>query len=283
MKRSLNLGRKGKDDFYELDEESEKNDESVHSQIESRERSLPDVSRSLPIFSNTLTQTPNSNPNPNPNPIPNPIPIPNPNPIPNSNPNTNTNSNQEEPIEEVGFEVEQRGFLCLIKSDSRPWYRQLLSPSIDSTTDLPEQRCSSIPLLLVAGTQHTAAMFPSLTLAPVILITSSKWYDPYADPDHLSDGRILTKLDVVNAISFFLMASAIATFINVARFGPIGSHLLSVMGTTYSFFSMSIPALDQSGLSLVFGMTLAASPTLLLLGMCYEMKGWLKIIKKTHF
>jgi NCS2 family nucleobase:cation symporter-2/xanthine permease XanP len=57
-----------------------------------------------------------------------------------------------------------------------------------------------------------------------------------------------------------LVASGLATAVQVRRFGPLGSGLLSVQGTSLAFLAPLIQAGHLGGLPLMLGMSLALSP-----------------------
>ena len=63
--------------------------------------------------------------------------------------------------------------------------------------------------------------------------------------------------------SFFLsmafIASGLTTFIQVRRFGPVGSGLLSVQGTSFTFVSPVLLAAKLGGPALVLGMSMATA------------------------
>lgn len=70
--------------------------------------------------------------------------------------------------------------------------------------------------------------------------------------------------DTAYLVSMALLASALGTFIQTSRFGPIGSGLLSVTGTSFAFLSPLINAGKVGGLALMFGMSLATAPAILI-------------------
>lgn len=70
-------------------------------------------------------------------------------------------------------------------------------------------------------------------------------------------------------ISMALFVSGIATFIQVKKFGPIGSGLLSIQGTSFTFLSLSIGiglsvkaagGTPEQALGTIFGVCIIASP-----------------------
>ncbi|MBN1268060.1 MAG: purine permease [Kiritimatiellae bacterium] len=61
-------------------------------------------------------------------------------------------------------------------------------------------------------------------------------------------------------VSMALFTSGITTYIQVRRFGPFGSGMLSVQGTSFTFVSLSVQAGQTGGLPLIFGLTMACAP-----------------------
>jgi len=70
-------------------------------------------------------------------------------------------------------------------------------------------------------------------------------------------------------ISMALFVSGIATFIQVKKFGPIGSGILSIQGTSFTFLSLSIGigmsvkaagGTPETALATIFGVALICSP-----------------------
>lgn len=61
-------------------------------------------------------------------------------------------------------------------------------------------------------------------------------------------------------ISMSLVTAGIGTFLQAKRFGPIGSGLLSVNGTSFAYLDLLLRAGSEGGLPLACGMTLAAVP-----------------------
>lgn len=97
---------------------------------------------------------------------------------------------------------------------------------------------------LLGGIQHVLAMFVGIITPPLIIATT-------------------LALDVSTTgllVSMALFTSGITTFIQVRRFGPVGSGLLSVQGTSFTFVPLAIQAGRAGGLPLIFSLTLAGSP-----------------------
>ncbi len=98
--------------------------------------------------------------------------------------------------------------------------------------------------ILLGGAQHVLAMFVGI-VTPPLLIARALGLDP------MVEGYL---------VSMALFTSGITTFIQVRRFGPVGSGLLSVQGTSFTFVSLAIQAGQAGGLPLIFGMTIAGAP-----------------------
>ncbi len=103
--------------------------------------------------------------------------------------------------------------------------------------------------ILLGGTQHVLAMFVGI-VTPPLLIARALGLDPAVE------GFL---------VSMALFTSGITTFIQVKRLGPLGSGLLSVQGTSFTFVSLAIQAGQAGGLPLIFGMTIAAAPVEMIL------------------
>jgi NCS2 family nucleobase:cation symporter-2/xanthine permease XanP len=74
-----------------------------------------------------------------------------------------------------------------------------------------------------------------------------------------------SQVDTAYLVSMALMAAAVGTFLQTTRFGPVGSGLLSVTGTSFAFLTPLIAAGRLGGLPLMFGMSLAGAPVQILL------------------
>ena len=103
------------------------------------------------------------------------------------------------------------------------------------------------PLPLVStvllGLQHVLAMFVGIITPPLLVGTALKL--PLADVSFL--------------VSMSLFTSGLNTFMQVSRFGPVGSGLLSVQGTSFVFVGLAIQTGLAGGPALIFGMSLALS------------------------
>jgi xanthine permease XanP len=89
----------------------------------------------------------------------------------------------------------------------------------------PEDRPPLGPALLVAG-QQVAAMVVGVVTPALILSGVLKF----------------SQTDTAYLVSMALMAAAVGTFLQTSRFGPIGSGLLSVTGTSFAFLQPLIGA-----------------------------------------
>ncbi len=109
-----------------------------------------------------------------------------------------------------------------------------------------------VPESLLAAFQHVLAVLVGIVTPPLIIA-----------------GALGLELeDASYVVSMSLLISGIATFIQVRRFGPVGSGLLSVQGTSFSFLAPIIAAATavtaggggvEAALAVVFGVCLAGS------------------------
>jgi NCS2 family nucleobase:cation symporter-2/xanthine permease XanP len=111
-----------------------------------------------------------------------------------------------------------------------------------------EDRLPVGPALLVAG-QQVAAMVVGV-VTPALLLSGILKF---------------SQADTAYFVSMALMAAAVGTFLQTMKFGPIGSGLLSVTGTSFAFLTPLIAAGRLGGLPLMFGMSLAGAPVQILL------------------
>ena len=105
---------------------------------------------------------------------------------------------------------------------------------------------------LLAAFQHVLAVLVGIVTPPLIIA-----------------GALGLELeDASYVVSMSLLISGVATFVQVRRFGPVGSGLLSVQGTSFSFLAPIIAAATavtaaggtvEAALALVFGVCLAGS------------------------
>ncbi|MFA7578371.1 MAG: solute carrier family 23 protein, partial [Candidatus Muiribacteriota bacterium] len=99
-------------------------------------------------------------------------------------------------------------------------------------------------LLLLLGFQHVLAMFVGLITPPIIIASSLG----------------MSYEDTAFLISMALIASGITTFLQVKRWGFVGSGLLGIQGTSFTFVPAAIATGTMGGMALICGMTIAAAP-----------------------
>ena len=94
-----------------------------------------------------------------------------------------------------------------------------------------------------AALQHLFAIFVAIMTPPLIIASQ-------------------IGLDIETTsylVSMALLASGISTFIQCRKFGPVGTGLLCIQGTSFSFIGPIITAGMSGGLSVIFGSCMAAS------------------------
>lgn len=111
-----------------------------------------------------------------------------------------------------------------------------------------EDRLPAGAALLVSA-QHVAAMVVGTITPPLILAGILKW----------------NPADTAYFVSMALLASAFGTLLQTTRPGPVGSGLLSVTGTSFSFLQPLVLAGQAGGLALMFGLSLVTAPVQLAL------------------
>ncbi len=102
---------------------------------------------------------------------------------------------------------------------------------------------------LLLGLQHMLAMFVGIITPPLIIAGVAG----------------LNTAETGFFVSMALMVSGVTTYVQVTKMGPVGSGLLAVHGTSFTFVPMAIAAASEGGIPLVLGMTLAASPVEIIL------------------
>ncbi|MBZ6068136.1 purine permease [Aeromonas schubertii] len=121
-----------------------------------------------------------------------------------------------------------------------------------------------LPQTLFAALQHMLAMFVGIITPPLIIASSLG----------LSAGESRY------IVSMSLLMSGIASFIQTRRFGPVGSGLLSVQGTSFNFLGPIIAsglALKQAAmpeeqmLATLFGTILVASLSMIVVSRCLHL------------
>ena len=94
-----------------------------------------------------------------------------------------------------------------------------------------------------AAIQHLLAIFVAIITPPLIIA-----------------GALKLDLETTGfLVSMALFASGISTFIQCRRVGPIGTGLLCIQGTSFSFIGPIISAGTLGGLPLIFGTCMSAS------------------------
>ena len=99
-------------------------------------------------------------------------------------------------------------------------------------------------IAFLCGLQHVLAMFVGV-ITPPLIICGVLGLDP---------------TDTAFFVSMSLFASGITTFIQIRRFGPVGSGLLSVQGTSFTFVTLGMEAGRAGGFPLILGLAIACSP-----------------------
>ncbi len=94
------------------------------------------------------------------------------------------------------------------------------------------------------GLQHVLAMFAGIVTPPLVVAGSIG----------------LSPEDSALLVAMALLTSGLTTFLQVRRIGPVGSGLLAVQGTSFTFVPPAIQAGNSGGLALVFGTALATAP-----------------------
>jgi len=96
----------------------------------------------------------------------------------------------------------------------------------------------------LVGLQHVLAMFIGIITPPLIVSRALNY----------------STSEAAYLVSMALLASGLSTFIQVHKIGPLGSGLLSVQGTSFSFLPPLIQAGQLGGMALMMGMSLCMSP-----------------------
>ncbi len=110
-----------------------------------------------------------------------------------------------------------------------------------------------VPQAILAALQHLLAIFVGIVTPPLII-----------------GGALELPPDLkAYIISMALFVSGLATFIQVRKFGPVGSGILSVQGTSFTFLGLSIGigmavkaggGSPEQALGTIFGVALICSP-----------------------
>ncbi len=102
---------------------------------------------------------------------------------------------------------------------------------------------------LLLGFQHMLAMFVGIITPPLIIAG-------IAGLDSVETGFF---------VSMALIVSGVTSYIQSRKIGPVGSGLLGVHGTSFTFVPMAIAAANAGGLPLILGMALVTSPVEMIL------------------
>src|SRR3954468_2628407 len=102
---------------------------------------------------------------------------------------------------------------------------------------------------LLVGIQHVTAMVVGTITPPHLLSSMLK----------------LSAQDTAYFIGIALLASALGAFLQCRQRGPLGSGLLSVTGTSFSFIQSLSQAHAAGGLGLMFGLSCVTAPLQILL------------------
>ena len=98
--------------------------------------------------------------------------------------------------------------------------------------------------IVLFGLQHVLSMFVGIVTPPLV-VSSALNLD-------LEDSAFL--------VSMALLASGIGTLIQTHGIGPVGSRMLCVQGTSFTFVPVAIAAGQAGGLSLMFGLKALCAP-----------------------
>ncbi len=121
---------------------------------------------------------------------------------------------------------------------------------------------------LLIGLQHVLAVFGGLLVAPLII----------------AGGMNLSLQDTSYLVSSALVISGAATFIQIQRFGPVGSGLLSIQGTSFAFIGPLIAAYyalnggddSTAALGTLFGS--AATCSVLMMGLSFTLPALQRVV-----
>ncbi|HVU18752.1 MAG TPA: solute carrier family 23 protein [Candidatus Didemnitutus sp.] len=102
---------------------------------------------------------------------------------------------------------------------------------------------------LLVGAQHVAAMIVGTVTPPLILANTLAF----------------NATDTAYLISIALLSSALGTFLQCRRRGPLGSGLLSVTGTSFAFIAVLTQTGKAGGLALMLGLSCVTAPIQILL------------------
>ena len=139
-----------------------------------------------------------------------------------------------------------------------PWRDTCFCPGVETTPAYKpppgvlvyglEDRLPPGTAILVGG-QHVAAMIVGTITPPLILAGTLN----------------LKPEQTAYLISMALLSSALGTFLQCRRRGPLGSGLLSVTGTSFAFIAVLAQAGQAGGLALMLGLSCLTAPLQILL------------------
>lgn len=105
---------------------------------------------------------------------------------------------------------------------------------------------------LAVAAQHVLAVFGGI-IAPPLVIANALHFDTQT---------------TAYMVSMALFVSGLATLIQIMRIGPLGSGLLSIQGTSFTFVTTIIAIGERGGLPLIFGVCAAGSFVEMLVSRC---------------
>ena len=111
-----------------------------------------------------------------------------------------------------------------------------------------EAKLSAFQIVLF-GMQHVLAMFVGIVTPPLVV----------------SSALSLSVKDSAFLVSAALLASGIGTLVQTHGIGPVGSRMLCVQGTSFTFVPVAIAAGQIGGLPLIFCLTALCAPIEVLL------------------
>jgi xanthine permease XanP len=123
------------------------------------------------------------------------------------------------------------------------------SPTAASSLVFGLESKPPLGVAVLVAVQHVAAMVIGTITPPLILAGILKF----------------SPTDTAYFISIALLCSAMGVLLQCRQRGPVGSGLLSVTGTSFSFLQPLTQAGSTGGLALMFGMSCATAPVLILL------------------
>lgn len=98
--------------------------------------------------------------------------------------------------------------------------------------------------VFIFGLQHVLSMFVGIVTPPLVVAGALN----------------LSVEDTAYLISMALFASGLGTLVQTHGIGPIGSRMLCVQGTSFTFVPVAIAAGQAGGLAMMFGLTALCAP-----------------------